>query len=121
MAADNRGRQSLAGTPAIEEEGYHMQAIEAKPGNDIKNAPPETASPRLTCSLQEAAALTGWPLPGPRQPPADLTGLSYDYLHGQSKIANPSERLPGFKTGKSVYRVIVSELPGWLLRKAGIA
>ena len=63
-----------------------MQAIEAKPGNDIKNAPPETASPRLTCSLQEAA---------------DLTGLSYDYLHGQSKIA--------------------SELPGWLLRKAGIA
>ena len=106
MAADNRGRQSLAGTPAIEEEGYHMQAIEAKPGNDIKNAPPETASPRLTCSLQEAAA---------------LTGLSYDYLHGQSKIANPSERLPGFKTGKSVYRVIVSELPGWLLRKAGIA
>ena len=61
---------------------------------------------RLTCSLQEAA---------------DLTGLSYDYLHGQSKIANPSERLPGFKTGKSVYRVIVSELPGWLLRKAGIA
>lgn len=106
MAADNRGRQSLAETPAIEEEGYHMQAIEAKPGNDIKNAPPETASPRLTCSLQEAA---------------DLTGLSYDYLHGQSKIANPSERLPGFKTGKSVYRVIVSELPGWLLRKAGIA
>lgn len=87
MAADNRGRQSLAGTPAIEEEGYHMQAIEAKPGNDIKNAPPETASPRLTCSLQEAA---------------DLTGLSYDYLHGQSKIANPSERLPGFKTGKSL-------------------
>ena len=94
-----------------------MQAIEAKPGNDIKNAPPETASPRLTCSLQEAA---------------DLTGLSYDYLHrhalhggdsrhGKSKIANPSERLPGFKTGKSVYRVIVSELPGWLLRKAGIA
>ena len=83
-----------------------MQAIEAKPGNDIKNAPPETASPRLTCSLQEAA---------------DLTGLSYDYLHGHSKIANPSERPPGFKTGKSVYRVIVSELPGWLLRKAGIA
>ena len=77
-----------------------MQAIEAKPGNDIKNAPPETASPRLTCSLQEAA---------------DLTGLSYDYLHGQSKIANPSERLPGFKTGKSVYRVIVSELRAELL------
>lgn len=61
---------------------------------------------RLTCSLQEAA---------------NLTGLSYDYLHGQSKIANPNERLPGFKTGKSVYRVIVGELPGWLRRKAGIA
>lgn len=60
----------------------------------------------LTCSLQEAA---------------DLTGLSYDYLSGQSKIANPGERLPGFKTGRSAYRVVVSELPGWLRRKAGLA
>ena len=83
-----------------------MQAIEAKPGNDIKNAPPETASPRLTCSLQEAA---------------DLTGLSYDYLLGQSKLANPPERLPGFKTGKSEHRVCCSDLPGWPSRKTGLA
>lgn len=72
----------------------------------LERIPTETAHDRLTCSLQEAAY---------------LTGLSYDYLHGQSKIANPNERLPGFKTGKSVYRVIVGELPGWLRRKAGIA
>lgn len=60
----------------------------------------------LTCSIEEA---TG------------ITGLSYDYLNGQSKIANPHDRLPGFKTGKSTFRVIVGELPAWLNRKAGIA
>lgn len=67
----------------------------------------ETTTPNpLTCSLQEASA---------------ITGLSYDYLSGQSKIANPKDRLPGFKTGKSTFRVIVAELPHWLNQKAGIA
>lgn len=60
----------------------------------------------LTCSIEEATS---------------ITGLSYDYLNGQSKIANPRDRLPGFKTGKSTFRVIVGELPAWLNRKAGIA
>ncbi|OUO92062.1 hypothetical protein B5F40_01640 [Gordonibacter sp. An230] len=67
----------------------------------------ERAAPRgrLTCSLQEAA---------------EIAGLSYEYLLGQSKVANPRDRLPGFKTGRSTYRVIVGELPGWLRRKAGL-
>lgn len=82
-----------------------METAIAKPDEAVERTPPETATAHLTCSLQEAA---------------DLTGLSYDYLHGQSKIANPNERLPGFKTGKSVYRVIVGEIPRWLCRKAGI-
>lgn len=67
--------------------------------------PIEECGNRLTCSLQEAS---------------EITGLSYDYLIGQSKVANPRDRVPGFKTGKSTYRVIVPELPGWLRRKAGI-
>lgn len=65
----------------------------------------ETKEP-LTCSLQEAA---------------DITGLSYDFLSGQSKIKNPELRLPGFKTGKSTYRVIRGRLPEWLDRKARLA
>lgn len=60
----------------------------------------------LTCSIEEAA---------------NITGLSYDYLIGQSKIANPKDRLPGFKPGKSTFRVIVSQLPVWLDHKAELA
>lgn len=83
-----------------------MEATFSKTDPLLGQESPIYPASQLTCSLQEAA---------------ELTGLSYDYLHGQSKIANPSDRLPGFKTGKSVYRVIVDELPGWLRRKAGIA
>lgn len=60
----------------------------------------------LTCSLQEAAK---------------LIGHSYDWVLGQSKIVNPKDRIPGFKTGKLGYRVIIAELPGWLNRKAGLS
>lgn len=60
----------------------------------------------LTCSLQEAAK---------------LIGHSYDWVLGQSKILNPKDRIPGFKTGKLGYRVIIAELPGWLNRKAGLS
>ncbi len=60
----------------------------------------------LTCSLQEAA---------------ELIGHSYDWVLGQSKIVNPKDRIPGFKTGKLGYRVIIAELPGWLNRKAGLS
>lgn len=59
---------------------------------------------QLTCSLGEAAK---------------ITGLSYDYLLGQSKIKNPQRRVPGFKAGKSRYAVIKAELPAWLKRMAG--
>lgn len=57
----------------------------------------------LTCSLAEAAA---------------ITGLSYDYLMGQSKVKNPKDRVPGFKVGKSTFRVLVARLPEWLDHKA---
>ena len=84
-----------------------MEAATLKPdGPQAECAPPDEATfIALTCSLQEAS---------------EITGLSYDYLIGQSKVANPRDRVPGFKTGKSTYRVIVPELPGWLRRKAGI-
>ena len=82
-----------------------MEALREAPETD---APPAAAisGTSLTCSIQEAA---------------ELLGLSYDYLLGQSKVANPRDRLPGFKTGKSTYHVLVQELPAWLRRKAGIA
>lgn len=60
----------------------------------------------LTCGLREAAM---------------ITDLTYDYLMGQSKIKNPADRVPGFKIGKSGYRVIVAELPAWLRRKAELS
>lgn len=60
----------------------------------------------MTCSLQEAAS---------------MLGLSYDYVLGQSKVENPDSRIPGFSVGKTGYRVVVSELPAWLRRKAGLA
>lgn len=60
----------------------------------------------LTCSLQEAA---------------ELIGHSYDWVLGQSKIANPKDRIPGFKTGKAGYRVVRAELPEWLRHKAGLS
>ena len=96
---NNRGCQSLPGTPALERKDSTLEAEATAP------EPTEECGNQLTCSLQEAS---------------EITGLSYDYLIGQSKVANPRDRVPGFKTGKSTYRVIVPELPGWLRRKAGI-
>lgn len=64
------------------------------------------AESRLTCSLEEAA---------------EITGLSYDYLLGQSKIANPQERLPGWRPNRSAYRVVVARIPGWLDKMAGLS
>lgn len=90
----------LARRPAIERKDSTLEAEATAP--EPAN---ESAITALTCSLEEASK---------------ITGLSYDYLNGQSKVANPRDRVPGFKTGKSTYRVIVPELPGWLRRKAGI-
>lgn len=66
----------------------------------------EEGTRALTCSLQEAV---------------EITGLSYDFLLGQSKIEDPAQRVPGFRLGRSGYRVVVDELPAWLRRKAGLA
>lgn len=61
--------------------------------------------PIRTCSIAEAA---------------EMTGLSEDYLRGQSKIANPAMRLPGIKSGRN-FRVLVDELAAWQLEVAGRA
>lgn len=61
----------------------------------------------LTCSLQEAAKIIGH--------------TSYDWVLGQSKIANPKDRIPGFKTGKNGFNVIIARLPEWIDRKAGLS
>ncbi len=60
----------------------------------------------LTCSLQEAAK---------------IIGLSYDWVLSQSKITNPKDRIPGFKTGKAGFSVVVARIPEWLDRKAGLS
>lgn len=69
-------------------------------------------------------------MPGPECKPKTLTrsiaeavkitGLSEEYLRACARDQNPKTRLPGFKTGSSHYRVIVSALDGWLYRKANI-
>lgn len=60
---------------------------------------------QLTCSIAEASK---------------ITGLSDEYLRACSKDQNPKTRLPGFRTGTTNYRVIVSALDGWLRRKANL-
>lgn len=57
----------------------------------------------VTCSLQEAAK---------------ITGISYDRLNAFSKNMSPARRLPGFRLGKSKYAVLVNELPAWLVKVA---
>lgn len=57
----------------------------------------------VTCSLQDAAK---------------ITGLSYDDLNAKSKSQSPLDRLPGLRLGKTKYAVLVSELPTWIVRMA---
>lgn len=64
--------------------------------------PPTNA---LTCSIAEASR---------------ILGQSYQWTLEQSKIKSPTMRLPGFKTGRAGYAVVVSELPAWLKRRSGL-
>lgn len=57
----------------------------------------------ITCSLQEAAA---------------ITGISYENLNALSRTNSPTKRVPGFRLRKSKYAVLVNELPAWLVRMA---
>ena len=61
--------------------------------------------PTLTCTIAEAA---------------NITGLSDEYLRACAKDQNPRTRLPGFMVGSRHYRVIVSALDEWLKRKANL-
>lgn len=55
----------------------------------------------VTCSLKDAAA---------------ITGMSYDRMLAASKNPMRDKRLPGFKAGRSHYRVLVSGLQPWIER-----
>lgn len=55
----------------------------------------------VTCSLQEAAS---------------ITGLSYDVLNSASK--SMVNRLPGFRLSKAKYAVLVNEIPAWIVQIA---
>lgn len=74
---------------------------ENDPAEELDEAIPPKPSVPLTCTIKEAA---------------EITGLSYGFLLAASKYQNRELKLPGFRTGHKHYRVVVDLLPAWLER-----